>query len=164
MAANNRKHPLGDVGGFSHSAPGSNEVTCLRARITVAADHELNDTFDLLKLPAEHKIVDATLVVYNALAASALVLDVGVIDTVQDPSDTTDVDAIFDGETIGVAGGVARVSLSKALNVAIRPYDRVVRLLMQVGGVTPAGGDIELFLYVSPKQANGNDLAKAMAT
>jgi hypothetical protein len=164
MVASNRSHPLAENSGYGGVPAGALEVVCLRARVTLPADHELNDTFALVKLPADCKIVDATLVVYNALAASALVLDVGVIDTVQDPTDTTDTDAIFDGETIGVAGGVARASLSKAFNVAIRPYDRVVRLHCQVGAVTPAAGDVELFLNVSPKQANRNDSAVVMAT
>jgi hypothetical protein len=164
MVAVNRKHPLAEASGFSHSAPGANENVCLRAKVTLPADHELNDTFDLLKLPGECRILDAILIVSTSLAASALVLDVGVIDTVQDPTDTTDVDAIIDGSTIGVGGGVARATLATCFNVVVRPYDRTVRLLIQVAGVTPAAGNVELLLFVSPKQANNFDGAFVMAT
>lgn len=164
MVAVNRKHPLAEVSGPAHMGAAANEVACIRAKITLPADHEVNDTYDLVKLPAECRIVDAVMVCGDLDSGAGLVLDVGVIDTVQDPSDTTDVDAIFDGATTGQAGGVVRASLATCFNVEARPYDRTVRLLIQVAAAGAQAGNVELLLYVSPKQANSMDSAQVMAT
>lgn len=166
MVAVNRKHPLAEVSGPAHMGAAANEVACIRAKITLPADHELNDTYDLVKLPAECRVVDAVMVCgdLDANGAPAITLDVGVIDTVQDPSDTTDTDAFFAAVTTGQAGGVVRATLATAFNVATRSYDRTVRLLVKVAAATPQAGNVELLLYVSPKQANSMDSAQVMAT
>lgn len=165
MTASTQLHPLAQSGGFAYSVDSANEIACLRAKITVPADHEVNDKYDLLKLPPEHRIVDAVLICSDLdTGTPAILLQVGVIDTVQDPSDTTDVDAIFAGLTTAQAGGVARATLATCFNVAVRSYERIVRLQIATGAATAVTGQVELLLYVSPKQANGNDLAVVMPT
>lgn len=170
MVASTRYHPLAEAGGFSYAADTSNAVKCLRARVTLPADHEINDVVQLFKLPAEHRVLDAVLIAYTDLdGGTTLALDVGIVDTVQDPSDTTDVDCFFDGSTVGQAGGLARMAASTATAAAacfpaVRNYDRTVQLKIATAATTPATGDVELLLYVSPKLANGWDSAVAVAT
>lgn len=165
MAASTQTHPLAQAGGFAHAGDCSNDVACLRAKVTLPADFEINDKFDLLKLPAEHRIVGATLISADLDGGGPTVtLDVGIIDTVQDPSDTTDVDAIFAASTVAQAGGVVQATLATAFNVAVRNYERTVRLAVKAAATTPQSGDVELLLFVSPKLANGWDSAVVMPT
>lgn len=164
MTASTQNHPLATNAGHSVFRSEANGVACLRAKVTLPADYEVGDKFNLLKLPAEHRVVDAVLVAGDLDSGSGVVLDVGIVDTVQDPSDTTSADCIFDGSTVGQAGGVARASLASCFNIAARNYDRTVQLLVQVGAGGAQSADVELLLWVSPKQANGYDAAVVMPT
>jgi hypothetical protein len=166
MAASARSHPLAENAGYSLSGTASHECVPLRASVTLPADHELNDTIALFKLPADAKILDCMLVAsdLDSNGAPAIALDLGVIDTVQDPSDTTDVDALLDGVTVGQTGGIARMTLATGYRVAVRPYDRTIRLLIATGAATAQAGQVDVVVWVSPKQANGNDNAVTIAT
>jgi hypothetical protein len=165
MTASTQYHPLAQSGGFAYSVDSANEIACLRAKVTLPADFEAGDKYVLFKLPAEHRIIDAS-IAWGDIEAStaAATFDVGIVDTVQSPSDTTDLDAIFDGVTVGTAAGFARMTLPTALNVAPVNYDRYVQLLIATGATTPASGDVEVLVWVSPKQANSADNAVVMAT
>lgn len=98
-------------------------------------------------LPAYNTIFDAFLD-SDALAASALTLDVGIMSgTAGDPDagGARTMDAvIFSASTIGVAGGLARATLKTMPRIVPTAVDRGIGLKILLQGATPAAGLIAL--------------------
>ncbi|MPZ36674.1 MAG: hypothetical protein GEU95_01205 [Rhizobiales bacterium] len=129
------------------------DVVAVRFEYTLpTAEQITGNIIELGVLPAYARPIDAVLD-SDALAASALVLDVGIMSgDVGEALDEvgaarTSGDELFDGITTGVAGGVVRPTLAKAFRVAPAAKDRSIGLKIATQGVTPAEGKIGLTVF-----------------
>ena len=104
---------------------------------TVATALAVSDTIRLCKLPAEHIVVDFVGNSGDLDTGTAIVLDVGIEDTV---GATSDPDAILLGSTVGQAGGVFRMGAIAASLIAPVNYDRFISVLVATGPTTGTTG------------------------
>lgn len=135
-------------GSLNRQAPVSEEagtVKCERYTYTVPAGVSLavNDIIELAILPANHTVVDATLVT-DSLTTSTF--DVGIMSSI--PGDTDQARTSGNELFAGAANG-ASVRMSKIAGFRIVPIagDRSIGLKVLVAGVTGAGQIIDLLLY-----------------
>lgn len=107
----------------------------------------------IVRLPADHRIVEAYFSTEDLDTGATGVVDLGIEDTVQDPTDTTDSTLFATGVSVQAAADFAYKS--KALqDLASRPYDRYVTVALTAAAGTPAAGAIAFELVSRPDLAS----------
>lgn len=146
QARTSRPAPTSPIAGGNIVVPiGPYEVDA-SAEITTASDK-----LRLGVLPAGHVITDIVFACDELDAGTAVVLDIGIEDTTQDPSDTTDVDALIDGSTVAQAGGVVRMSAIAGLEIAAVNYDRYITATVITPPTTDQDGGIAGWFSYRPE-------------
>jgi len=148
------RHPLyGSNSGYSLQECGAGGLRCVQSVIDVQTEPTEGDSIRMCKIPAGHRVVDVKLFCDDLDTGTELVLDVGVEDEIQDPSDTTNVDAFLDGTTIGQTGGTATGALKTMFDLGAVPYDRWLAVLWLTDAATFAAGDLGVVLTTRPEQS-----------
>ena len=146
-------HPLyGTTSGYSLQECAAGGLRAVQSMIALAENPTAADIYRLCPLPAGHRVVDIALVSDDLDSVTDMVVDVGIEDTVQDPSDTTNADAFFDGSTLPQTGGIAHASLVGAVTLAAVDYDRWVTLTVMVDAATFVAGNIGVILTTRQEQ------------
>lgn len=127
----NRPAPTSPIAGGLVNVPFKRSIDA-SAEITAA-----NDKLRVAVLPADHVPVDCFVSLGDLDGGTALVWDLGIEDTTQSPSDTTDLDCLIDGATVGQSAGVQRPNVGTFVDLAPVPYDRYFTILID----TPPGTD-----------------------
>lgn len=139
--------------GPSIASAQAGQVTVQHAAYEVTQAESESSAFILamLKLPAGHRIV--SLVMFNDSLddGSGAAVDIGVEDTVQDPSDTTDLTLFAIAQDVQTAATVTRLEGEAVWQYAAANYDRYV--LVQIETVAASGtlGGISLVLTTRPE-------------
>lgn len=105
--------------------------------ITVVAEYDaataliINDTIELLTKPAQHRMVDVTLITEDLDTGTAIVLDVGY--------KGGDLDAFIAASTVGQAGGIQAMNSSAGVLLAasVGEAEQVLQALVKTA---PTGG------------------------
>jgi len=149
------KHPVhGSNSGYSLNECAAGGLRVIQSVTSYVTNHAAATVIRLCKIPAGHAVVDATLFADAIDDVADLVLDIGVEDTIQDPTDTTNVDAFFDGTTLGQAGGIARMTLKTGFVAAV-DYDRWVTATVMTDAATlTTGGELGIILTTRPEQTS----------
>ena len=146
-------HPLGGDAGFSLNSAQLGEVRMLKVRATITTELSAADRLLLLKLAARHTIVDMFLFATDMDSATGLVLDVGLLDIVQDPSDTTDDDVFFAASTLGQGTNVLeKMSLKSGFDLIAVNYDRTITITWDTVATTFVSGEVGLQVWTRAVQ------------
>lgn len=135
------------------TACGADDLVAAQAVFTVTEALEINDVFDLIVLPAGHKLVDAILDVtdLDTGGSPALTLSVGTL--AGTPGDTvlanrTASENVIAASTVGQAGGVARAAVAGFTDIAPQDTDRSIGVLCKAAPQTGAtSGTIRLTVF-----------------
>jgi hypothetical protein len=115
------------------------QVVAVRGEYAVAAALVVSDTIALVKLPANHVLVDCIVDCDDLDDSTGLVLDAGFIGG--------DVDCLIDGSTVGQAGGLARMDAVAGVRAAATSADRNVGLTVATAPTTGSTGTVGLTLF-----------------
>ncbi len=143
---------MGGNSGPAIASAQAGQVVVQQTRITLLG----TDTEDaatvirLLKLPAQHRIVSLVLVNEDLDDGAAGLIDVGVEDTVQDPSDTSDA-TLFEAALTIQAAGNTRYENAAVWDYAAANYDRFIAITIDTVSGTGAAGDIHATLTTRPE-------------
>ena len=115
-----------------------------RGEFSLAAALVINDTIDLVTVPAGHFVTDAVLISDDLDTGTGITLDVGI--------KAGDTDQFFAASTVAQAGGVVRPTLATAFRDVATSANRVVQLLVKAGPTTGAtSGKITLLVSYRAK-------------
>jgi len=122
--------------GFPSITPdGANDVTPIYGEYEISAALVINDTIDLVKLPAQCVGLDFTLMSDDLdTAGPTIVLKVDVYDSVLDAIAAT----VIAANTVAQAGGVARMDTVQMPQLAPVDYDRYLRVTVSTAPTTGA--------------------------
>ena len=138
-------HPLGGDAGFSLSSAQLGEARVIKARATITTEPAAADRILMCKLAAQHTVVDLILFASDMDSGAGLVLDVGLLDTTQDPVDTTDDDVFIAADTIGQGTTVLKkMALKSGFDIAPVNYDRVITITWDTVAATFVAGEVGL--------------------
>ena len=134
---------MGGNSGPSIASAQAGQTTTQQTRISlIGTDSEdVATRIRLLKVPAQHRIVSLVLI-HEALAMGATgTVDVGVEDTVQDPSDTTNAVLFASAQSIQAAANT-RYENAALWDYAAANYDRYLIVDVQDVSATGLAGDL----------------------
>lgn len=108
------------------------EETAVRAEFSLSGALLINDTIDLVTIPAGHAVTDVVLFAddLDTNGAPAITLDVGI--------KGGDTDAFFAASTVAQAGGAVHPSVKTAFRDVATSADRVVQALVKAAPATSA--------------------------
>ena len=135
-ASGTKPAPISPRAGGVVSVPFERQIDA-SAEITAAADK-----LRLCFLPAGHVVVDAIIGMGDLDGGSGLVWDLGIEDATQNPTDTTDANALVSGSTVGQAAGVQRMDEGAGLLIPAVNYDRFVTITITTPPATDADGKV----------------------
>lgn len=116
----------------------------------VGAELEDNaNSVRLVKLPAQHRIVSLCLENDDLDSGAALVFDVGIEDTIQDPADTSN-STLFATGVSGQAAGFNRYESAAIAEFGVTNYDRYVTIDVTTGAGTGLAAGIAATLVTRP--------------
>ncbi len=152
---------LGGPSGPSVASAQAGQTTTVRGSYDLLATDSEDATIQLrvVKLPAQHRIIDLVLDNDDLDTAAAGAVDIGLEDSVQDPADTTDL-TLF-GTAVSVQTAATRVNAMTfaAARLAAVDYDRFIVITMQTVSTTGLAGQLGLTLTSVPElgaQFDGN--------
>lgn len=142
---------LGGNSGPAIASAQAGQVVTVNTRISlVGADMEDAATFiRLFKLPAQHRIVSLQIVAEDLDMGATGALTIGVEDTVQDPSDTSDLVLFAAAEDVQAALNI-RYENAAIWDYAAANYDRFIALAIETVSATGLAGDIHAMLVTRP--------------
>ena len=117
-----------------------------------AAGFPLNDIIEMGIIPAGMRVVDMTLQATDLDGATALLLDVGVMsgEFGDDDASRTCGNEFFQGDDVGQAGGVSRMSKQEGFSLAATPDShRSIGIKIATAAGTPAAGTIRLTVQLA---------------
>lgn len=126
-----------------------NNTVAVRQEYSLSAALALNDTIDIVKVPAGHVPVDVILDTDDLDTGTAIVVSVGM----RKADGTTDAPACFIvGSTIGQTGGVARAAVKEGFRIpASDTLDRNVYVTVTTGPTTGAtSGKVGITVTYAP--------------
>ena len=154
---------MGSKAGPAIASAQAGQVTVVRGSYDLLQPDMEDTTLQLriVKLPAQHRIVQIILDSEALDAASAGAIDIGVEDDVQDPADTTDL-TLFNGATgVDVQADQALVLTSlEAINLAPVDYDRFIVVTVETASTTGVAAALGITLFSRPElgdQFDGNE-------
>ncbi len=115
--------------------------------------------FRMVKLPAQHEILDLVLDNDDLDGVTAGAIDIGIEDSIQDPADTTDLTLFATAVDVQTAANRQNVMSFSAARVAPVNYDRFVVVTMETVSTTGLVGRLGLTLTSKPSlgsQFDGN--------
>lgn len=104
--------------------------------LTAAQAEDATLRVRLCKLPAGHRIVDLAFENDDLDSGATGVVDIGVEDTIQDPSDSTSA-TLFAADRTIQAAGIGSVRSQAAMELGARNYDRYI--IMDIATVADTG-------------------------
>jgi len=136
-------HKMAHTSGPSTVSCQAGELRSVTADLNLDASHTgflTGDIYHMVKVPAEHVIVDAILVADDVDDGVALSIEVGITDDGIGGSDAT---ALMASVTTGQGGGVSRAT---GLGLIAPPSatERKVGITVTAGAGTPAVGTVRL--------------------
>lgn len=116
-------------------------VHAAKASFALSAALVINDTIDMLTVPAGHRILDAILASDDLDSAGpTITLDVGIAGG--------DTDMLFAASTVAQAGGSERASAKTAFRDVATTADRTVQVLVKAAPTTgTTTGSIDLVVF-----------------
>ena len=116
-----------------------------------AADTEDNTlAIRMLKLPAQHRIVSLCLDTPDLDSGATGTIDVGVEDSVQDPSDTSDLTLFATAQSIQAAA-FNRYESKAIWDYGVADYDRYITINVATASTTGLAGTINACLVTRPE-------------
>ncbi len=129
------------------------QVTVQQSAYVLAAAADTEDAtlhIRLLKLPAQHRIVSLCLDHGDLDAGATGTIDVGVEDTIQDPSDTSDLTLFAAAQSIQAAA-FNRYETKAIYDYGVTNYDRWVVVNVDVASTTGQTGEFTAVLVTRPE-------------
>lgn len=117
--------------------------------LTKAQTEDATVLLRILKLPASHRIVNLTIANDDLDTGTALVLDIGIEDTV---GDTTNATLFANDSAAGQAAGIADVTSLAALELAAADNARYITIDIGTAATTGIAGGIRAILTSVPEQ------------
>lgn len=105
----------------------------------------LNDVIELVPLPPETVLVDAVLDCDDLDSATAMVMDVGVLNTIKDGMAAGG--TLISASNIGQTGGVVRATAKESFRVAASSVERSVGVKVTTAAGTKVAGKIGLTVF-----------------
>ena len=127
------------------------QVTVQRGTYNLDATQLADNTtiVRIVRLPAEHRIVRASFETEDLDTGATGDVDIGLEDTVQDPTDTTDL-TLFDTGLSVQAASIQLYETAALKELPAVPYDRYVIVQLTTAAGTPAPGQIAFELVSRP--------------
>lgn len=127
------------------------QVTVQRGTYDLSAAQLADNTAEvrIVRLPAEHRIVRGVFETEDLDTGATGTVDIGLVDTIQDPSDTTNLTLFATGLSIQAAS-INLYETAALKELAAVPYDRYVVVQINVAAGTPAPGQIAFELTSRP--------------
>lgn len=150
----------------SNSGPGvasaqAGQVTVVRGSYDLTAADGVDSTLQLriVKLPAQHRIVDLVMDNDDLDTGAAAAVDIGIEDSVQDPADTTDLTLFATAVAVQTVTTLSNQMSFAAMRLAAVNYDRFIVVTWETIAATGLAGQLGLTLYSRPElgaQFDGN--------
>jgi len=118
--------------------------------LSVAQVDDTAETFRMVRLPAQHRIVSVVVEHDDLDTGAAHLIDIGIEDTVQDPADTTDLTLIAAAATIGQGPGTTRYETQAMLELPAVNYDRYIVIGVDTAAATAQAGGLAVNLVSRP--------------
>lgn len=130
------------------------QVTVQRGTYELTAAQAQDATLEVLvvRLPAQHRIVELTVEVDDLDSGATGTVDVGLKDTVQDPADTTDLTLFATGLSIQAAS-INTYKTQATQEVAAVNYDRYIAVNVNAAATTGIAAGIACELVSRPDLA-----------
>ncbi len=134
------------------SSAQAGQVTVQRGNYELAAADSEDATLEILvvKLPAQHRLVELIVENDDLDSGATGTVDVGVKDTVQDPSDTTDLTLFATGLSIQAAG-INSYQSQATMEFGVTNYDRFIAVNVNAASTTGLAGGIAATLISRPE-------------
>ena len=127
----------------SMTVTGVGQATINQGKIDLTDILVTADTVALCKLPAGHVPIDFTLVSDDLDTAAALLMEVGIIGG-------ADSGALVASNTLGQAGGMARMDNAAGFDIAPADVDRLIGVTVLTGATGAIAGKLEGILFSRP--------------
>jgi hypothetical protein len=142
---------MGGKSGFAVASAQAGQTVTVPGVYDLTAAEAEDDTLviKLVKIPAQHKLVSLVVSNDDLDTGAALIVDVGILDEIQDPSDTTDAD-FFAASVNMQAAAVNAYQTAAMLDLGVVNYDRFVTATITTAAGTGAAGSIKALLTSRP--------------
>jgi hypothetical protein len=143
---------MGSNAGPSISSAQAGQVTVQRGNYELSTTEAEDATLEiaLVKLPAQHRVVELIVENDDIDSGATATFDVGLLDTIQDPTDTTDL-TFWATAVSGQAAGINRYISQAAMELAAVNYDRWVVVNILAAATTGVAGGIAATLISRPE-------------
>jgi hypothetical protein len=143
---------MGGNSGPAIASAQAGQVTVQRGTYDLLATDSEDATIQIrmVKLPAGHEIIDLVMDNDDLDSGAAGAVDIGIEDSVQDPTDTTNLLLFATAVAVQTAATRASHMSFAASRLAPRPYDRFVVITMETVSTTGLVGRIGLTLTSKP--------------
>jgi hypothetical protein len=143
---------MGSNAGPAIASAQAGQTVAQRGNYELTAVEAVDDTLviRLVKLPAQHRIVSLVVEVADLDQGAAGLLDIGVLDIVQDPADTTDLTLVVSGLSMQAAS-VTRYETQAMLEFPVTNYDRFILVGIATAAATGDVGGIAATLVTRPE-------------
>jgi hypothetical protein len=152
---------LGSNSGPAVQTAQAGQVSVVRGSYDLLATDSEDATLQLrvVKLPAQHRIVDLVLDNDDLDGVTAGAINIGIEDSIQDPADTTDLTLFATAVDVQTAANRQNVMSFAAVGLAAQNYDRFIVVTMETVSTTGLVGTLGLTLTSRPElgsQFDGN--------
>ena len=152
---------LGSKTGPSIISSQAGQVTVVRGLYDLLAADTIDTALQLriVKLPADHRIIDLVLDNGDLDSSTAGAIDIGIEDDIQDPNDSTALLLFATAIDVQTAANRQNVMSHAAAILTSRPYDRYVVTTWETVSGTAKAGYLALTLTSVPElgaQFDGN--------
>lgn len=143
---------MGSNAGPSIASAQAGQVTVQRGNYELVGTEAEDNTLEiaLVKLPAQHRIVEVIVENDDLDTGATGTFDVGLLDTIQNPADTTDLTLFATGVSMQAAG-INRYVSQAAMELGAVNYDRYIVVNINAAATTGAPGGIAATLISRPE-------------
>ncbi len=147
--------------GVAIASAQAGQVTIQRGSYLLTAADAIDAALQLriVKLPAQHRIVDLALDNDSIDTSTGAAIDIGIEDSIQDPADTTNLTLFTSAVDVQTDGNRQKVMTAAAALLAAVDYDRFIVVTIETVATTGEIGYIALTLTSMPElgsQFDGN--------
>jgi hypothetical protein len=143
---------MGSNAGPSISSAQAGQVTVQRGNYELAATDSEDNTLEivLVKLPAQHRLVELIVENDDLDSGASGTVDIGLLDTIQDPADTTNLTFFAAAQSVQAAA-ITRFVSQAAMELAAVNYDRYIVVNVDVASATGLAGGVAATLISRPE-------------
>lgn len=143
---------MGSNAGPSIASAQAGQVTVQRGNYELAAADSEDNTLEiaLVKLPAQHRLVELIVENDDLDSGATGTVDIGLLDTIQDPADTTNLTLFAAAQSVQAAA-ITRFVSQAMMELAVTNYDRYVVVNVDTASTTGLAGGVAATLITRPE-------------